>query len=383
MNKNYLYANIDIAQSSKKSDICGDVIHTIRRKQGTLILLCDGIGSGIKANLAAKMLIARLTELIDRGFSQHIAFHKIVETQNQYRTNGFSYVAFTLIWIRPDGATEILSHDGTRPIVIPKAGRLHPVNMDYHSSGQAIIGQCNLQLNIGDRLLVFSDGITQAGLGRSCAAGWTENQIAKDIASQVEELNSSQIASAVHKIALQKWGKPDGDDCTVMTITLGKPETVTLLTGPPANKKDDPHTINDFLNLHGTKIICGGTTAGIAARIMNKELTVTDDVTGPWTPPCFALEGIDMVTEGVVTLNQIANLIKIDPSKLQGASTAEKLCRHLLAADQINFIVGQAQNPASNDTLFTQIGVTQRINVIETLKKELSRLDKLVLIDYI
>ncbi len=379
MESQYLYAEIETAQSSKKTNICGDVVHTIRRSEGTLVLLCDGIGAGIKANLAARMLIARATELMNRGFSQRAAFTRLVETQNQFRTNGSSYVAFSLIWIRPDGYADILTHDGPTPLFLPASGKCRPVKMEYQSLGKAVVGEGSSPLQNGDSILLVSDGITQAGLGKTCPEGWPESRIADFINHMPgRESHRSSLAHAIHRKALELWARPDGDDCTAVCLTLRPARQVSILTGPPADSNYDTDVVQRFMRSPGRKIICGGTTSNIAARVLNRSVNILNQAANPWMPPAFAIDGIDLVTEGIVTLNQVANLITINPEELTGDSTVETLCAWLRGADRINFIVGSGFNPEQNDTVFRQIGVVERVRIVEILTRQLQAMDKLV-----
>lgn len=278
------------------------------------------------------------------------------------------------------GYADILTHDGPAPIFLSGAGKARPLKMDYQSLGKAIIGEGNCQLQDGDTLVVVTDGITQAGLGRTCPNGWPEGQIADFINRDWSRgTETTSLARIIHQQALSLWSRTDGDDCTSVTLTLRPARQVSILTGPPSDPEDDAWIIHRFMNHPGRKIICGGTTSEIAARVLKRPLEILNQSASPWMPPAFRLEGIDLVTEGIIILNQLANLLTVHTERLNGSSLVKLLCGYLLEADCIHFLVGSSLNPQKDDTFFHQIGIVERKRILEILAQQLQTLEKLVI----
>lgn len=383
MEQAYLHPEVRISQSPKKADACGDVVRLLRKREGTLVLLCDGIGSGIKANLAANMLISRFVELLEGGFSFRACFTRTVETLNKYRHEGMGYVAFTAMWILPDGGVTILTHDAPNPLRLLGKAMACPVTMSYETIGHAIIGESCIVLHEGEGLLAMSDGITQSLLGTNEHREWR----AEEIADFIRKLNTddvNEIARDVHLEALKFWADTNGDDCTVAAMKLRPVNQVTILTGPPQNKASDVHAVTMLMQRKGRKIVCGGSTAEIVARILKKKVSVNTADENPLVPPSFDMEGVDLTTEGVVTLNQVCNLLTQGEENPGGENNAvEKLFAFLMEADRVDFIVGQARNPAAASRTLQQLGVQERNRIISDIVQRLQEMDKLVTVQKI
>ncbi len=383
MESAYLHVEVDTAQSVKgRNSVCGDIVDIQRSRANTTIIICDGMGSGVRANLAARMAVARMTELLTNGFSLWNAFARLIHTINEYRGKGNTYAAFTVVSVLPSGAGTVLTYDAPTPIIISKHRRARPMQLRFETIEHALVGEATCVLEPGEGILAMTDGITQAGLGRNMPEGWPEKEVAEFINVTLADGQAmNKIPEAVHKQALQFWASARGDDCTASLISCRPGKSVTIFTGPPSNKALDPAVVNKFMRSRGTRVVCGGTTAGLVARCLGKKLNVNQENASPVAPPAYSIDGIDLVTEGVVTLNQVANLIEIDPAELEEDSGVSRLCRLLHEADRVIFIVGRAINPAGENVTFRQIGVLRRERIVELLAEDLRKAGKMVLVE--
>lgn len=379
MEQAYLHPEIAIAQSAKKPNACGDVVHVVRQREGTLLLLCDGIGSGVKANLAARMLIARFEELLDGGFSLRSAFARVVETLNKYRAEGVGYVAFTVVWILPHGGVSVLTHDAPNPVRIMGPGQACVAKMEYETVGHAVVGEGSFVLRKNEGLLAMSDGITQSGLAVAMRQGWMESDIAQWVRVMASN-DVNEIARKVHRQALEYWGATNGDDCTAVAIALRPGKRVAVFTGPPEDKKNDADIVGRLMKFAGVKIVCGGSTSNIVGRVLGRKVEIDAAADNPLIPPSFHIDGIDLVTEGIVTLNQVCNLIGSNEPE-DNDNAVERFCAFLHDADRVDFLVGQARNPAGGSRTLQQLGVVERNRIVDAIAQRLRAMDKLVLVE--
>jgi hypothetical protein len=152
-----------------------------------------------------------------------------------------------------------------------------------------------------------------------------------------------------------------------------------VFTGPPSDRDGDDAAVRAFAASDAVKIVCGGTTAGIFARVLGKELQVDRYESGTFAPPKYAMSGFDLVTEGVLTLNQACNLIR-DGS--DGDDTpAAAMARLLRAADVVRVTVGQTVNPANVDATFKRLGLRGRRDAVDELVLLLAARGKIVTVD--
>lgn len=380
----YIHVEIEVAQSPKKPGTpCGDLVAFERSPAATTFVLCDGLGSGIKANLAATMCGARLLEALRQGTTLRHAFGNLVKNMIHVRGTELPYACFVVIRVLNDGQATVLSYDMPPPLFVTSS-HAAPLPQRTRTVENALIGESHAQLAPGDGIMVMSDGVTMAGLGLSQRNGWrTEGvqQYLRELLSERRPLR--ELARAVHDRARDLWEQVGGDDTTVAMVLCRWGKTLNILTGPPANKQHDRAVAQKFMLSEGWKVVAGSTTAEIVARFLDKPLEVEQDLRSKLAPPRYYIEGVDLVTEGAITLNQVYNVLEADPKSFEEQSGVTELQHLLREADRINFTVGEAKNPAHGDIVFQQRGLLTRANIVPLLAEKLEKMGKLVTVEYV
>lgn len=418
----YIHVEIELEQSSKKAGMpCGDVVRSRRSNWGTTIVCADGIGSGIRAHIAAEMCCARIFEGIDRGRSFRKVFASVASTMQNSRDPKKPFAAFNMARIRPDGNATILSYDAPFPILVSRNGATALANRPFSLPG-GLAFESNIQLECGEGILLMSDGITQAGIGYGANSEWTTEGVVRFINDNLTNtVKFSLIPERIHQEAKQRWSgvfdhgesmlrrsnrsassgfspyTPDkkhqattpyrhkvvGDDCTVVLGYCRTGQTINILTGPPSERENDMKIIRKFVETPGLKIVCGGTTSRLVSQFLNVPLEMEREPLSDIAPPRYGIKGINLVTEGAVTLNQVYNILDEDISNLNEDSGVTELRMLLNVADRINFIVGCADNTANDDISFRQRGVLSRKVLIPLLAEKLREEGKLVNVEYV
>lgn len=377
----YLHVEVTAEQSSKRPpDPCGDFFRYERSPSATTFVCADGIGSGVKANVAAVMCAARLFELLERGFSLREAFATVARTMTAAMDTGMPFVAFNVARIHADGRTTILSYEAPPPIFVGKR-RAQVLNQRTLNLERAMVGEAQCHLEAGEGLLVCSDGITQAGLGSGLALGWEPSGVCQCVNDLLAEgVAWPRMAVEVHDRARALWGRQPGDDCMVVLARCRAGRTVNIFTGPPADRAQDGAQVARFLRMEGAKVVCGATTAKIFAHSTGTPLQV-EQTTSLIAPPAYRVRGIELVTEGAVTLNQAYNILDEDPTAYAEHSGVTKLCELLRGADRVNILLGGARNPAEGDISFRQQGILPRTTILPLLADKLRQRGKLVIVE--
>lgn len=377
----YLHVEIAGAQSAKQAgDPCGDVFECRRTPQATTIVCADGIGSGVRANVAATMCVSRLFELLERDFSLRDAFAAVARTMTAAMGTDLPFVAFTVARIQADGRATILSYESPPPIFVGRR-RAQVLHQRTLTLEPAVVGEAQCHMEPGEGLLICSDGITQAGIGSNLGMGWGAEGVCESVNEALAEGTPlPDLVSEVHDHARMLWGGKRGDDCTAVIAACRPGRIVNLLTGPPANRADDRAVISAFLRSEGAKVVCGATTAKLVGERLGIGLEV-EQSQSLIAPPAYRLSGIDLVTEGAVTLNQAYNIIDEDPAGYAEESGVTDLCELLRSADRVNIILGRARNPASDDIAFRQQGILPRTKVVPRLALKLRHQGKLVVLE--
>ncbi len=380
------YKHVDIltAQSPKRpGDVCGDVLSWRRDATATTAVLADGIGSGVRAHIAATLCASRLMALIEGGASLRHAVGELVRTMEGNRDPSRPFAAFAVARVLNDGQATVLGYE--MPGTVLLSGRhAAPLPQRTVTLGTALVGEASCYLEPGEGLLLVSDGITQSGLGRGLANGWgleASAQFARD--GLVAGRRLADVPCAVHDEARQHWGPDRGDDCTAVLVSCRLGNTINILTGPPSDRRHDAEAIAAFLAAEGLKVVCGATTAAIVARCLGRKVDIEQDPRSLVAPPRYCIEGIDLVTEGAVTLTQVYNVIDESPDRHEEDSGVTDLCGLLWSADRVNITVGVAANPANGTISFRQQGILPRTTIIPLLRDKLEKSGKLVLVRHI
>ncbi len=360
--------------------VCGDLVFEDRQADGATFMVLDGIGSGIKANLAAQMFSARLSELLKRGFSVHEATASLVETLHRARTEDILFSAFTLIRILPDGSASAVSYEMPAPIFIEARTASIAKQRFFTMSGE-VVGETLFKLRPGSGFIVVSDGITQAGLGGPLPQGLTIEGTRDFVNRAIHDGRSlSLLPQLLVEEAGRLCGGRHGDDATAVLFSVRPGKTVQILTGPPIKSEDDSEFVSKFISSDGIKVVCGSTTSDICARLSGREIRTGTGGT-PFEPPEHFIEGIDLVTEGALTLNQLFNILEAREEDLDAASPVTRLRAFLLAADRVHFRIGGASNPGHSNIIFRQLGVLPRSVIVPLIADKLRARGKLVIVD--
>jgi len=413
----YTHVDIHTVQSPKKPGMpCGDMLATLRTNTGTIVICADGIGSGIRAHIAAQMCVSRLIESMQLGLSLRTVFQSVATTMQAARDPQKPFAAFSIARIRSDGYATILSYDSPLPIMVSRQGAMILANRPFPLPG-GLAMESTCQLDMGEGILLMSDGITQAGLGYGPNTEWTSEGVVRFINHRISSrLKLSLAPEVLHKEALARWkgevqegarpaisersfspytpdarhraivkhaAKVTGDDVSVVLALCRTGQTVNILTGPPLDRDNDIPTVKRFLGLPGLKIVCGGTTAKLVAKYLNVPLQMEPEPMCTIAPPRYGIKGINLVTEGAVTLNQVYNILDEDIANLHVDSGVTELRLLLGVADKLNIILGMADNSANADISFRQQGVLSRRVLIPLLAEKLRQEGKLVNVEQV
>jgi len=377
----YIHTNVEIAQSSKKTgDVCGDVVDVYRNATSTNIVLCDGIGSGLKANIYAKMCCARIIHMLREGSSVKRTFETVGETMNKAWGTGDPFSVFTIVSILNTGNTTIMAYDMPSPIFICKQYANVVKSRTYYWK-KALIHESHLILRKNEGVVIMSDGITQAGLGNGLINGWESEGVVKfvNLNSYIHNIQYRDLTNSIHKQALKLWGKKYGDDCTVVTAYNKRGITLNVLTGTPESKEDDNSFVMDYMQSEGIKVVCGGSTSMMLARELKKPVEIKEEMS-PIVPPSFIIPGITLATEGMITLNQLFNLLNEDIDSSSGDNIVLELLEYFQTADKILFWVGKSGNIGHNMLELKQQGIQNRLAIVKLIAHKLRELEKLVVI---
>jgi hypothetical protein len=355
------YIEVSVQQKNRKEErVCGDVFLSRRIKEEgrTILVLSDGLGHGIKANLLATLtstLAASFTE--ERREVNRIAA-TIFSTLPFDEIKQLNYATFTIVEISGDGQVRILEFENPGTIVLRGSRLFEPTwNASLvESSDQQPREVLTTLFNVRkeDRIIFCTDGIVQSGLGSDAfPAGWGQEQFKRFVMDSVKEehdISASKLAGRViNKANLNDRFFPE-DDMSCAVVYFREPRKLMICTGPPLKEEIDHDYAEILRNFDGRKIICGASTSDLIAREWNKTITDTNVISDPELPPVSHMDGVEFITEGILTLSKVNEILKnYTPSSKLGKGPADEIVRLILDSDEICFIAGTRINEAHQD----------------------------------
>lgn len=340
--------------------ICGDVFlyRYIKEEDRVIAVLSDGMGHGVKANV-----LATLTATMALNFTrEHKEVDRIAEiimnTLPVCSERKISYSTFTIVDIESTGRANILEYDNPSTIVLRGTEIFDPswkkVTLDKGKNAGKVLRNCSFIPAKEDRIIFCSDGVSQSGMGSEAFPfGWGRDEIANYASSLVNSeasisavMLSGKIVTMAHKNDAYKAK----DDISCATIYFREPRKLLICTGPPYEKEKDKELAAKVKNCTGKVILCGGTTADIVARELNKAIIDELIFEDPELPPESFIDGIDLTTEGILTLQKVNEILKSYNNSVRlGKGPADKIVKLIMDSDEIHFVIGTRINVAHQD----------------------------------
>ena len=388
---------VDVAYKSlnKFTEVlCGDKVELLKTDDSNIMILADGMGSGVKANILATLTSKILGTMFLNGATLEECVETIVETLPICKVRQVAYSTFSILQVFHSGAAYLVEFDNPSCIFI-RNGKLVPIPQNIREVQGKKINEYRFQVQRGDALILMSDGTVHAGVGQLLNFGWLWEDIAKYAVKQYAlTISAMRLAAAICQACDELYQYRPGDDTTVACMRIINAKPVHLMTGPAQDPSMDEEMVRSFMSGDDStkRIVCGGTSATIVSRVLKKRLDVSMDYVDPDIPPIAYMDGIEMVTEGVLTLNRVVQLLRryvknetvsedffLELDKPNGASMVAKML--IEDCTELHLYVGKAINSAyQNPGLPFDLGIRQ--NLVEQLKTVVEEMGKQVTVTY-
>lgn len=386
--------SIDVAWKSLNKhheELCGDKVEVLKTADSDIVILADGMGSGVKANILATLTSKILGTMFLKGAKIESCVETIAKTLPVCKVREVAYATFSILQIFHTGDAYLVEFDNPNCVFVR-----NKQIVDYPFQERILEGkkihEYRFKVELNDCFVLMSDGVIFAGVGEILNFGWTWESMAEyTLKCTKETMSASRLAVMLSQACDDLYDHKPGDDTTIAVTRVVNRQVVNIFTGPPKNKEDDERLMKEFMRIEGKKVVSGGTSANIAARILHKNIVTSIDYADPNVPPMATIEGLDLVTEGVLTLGKALQLLRryekddFDVEffdELDANSGVSKLAKMIIEeCTELNLFVGKAMNVAhQNSNLPFDLSI--RMNLVEQLKEVTENLGKLVTVKY-
>lgn len=370
--------------------LCGDHVDLVEQgENSSVIVLADGLGSGVKASILSTLTSKIISTMMAEGLSLDDCVSTIAATLPICSVRGVAYSTFTIIHIRNNEEAELIQYDNPLVIVLRNGKNYDYPKTEMNIGGKRIFKSV-IKLMEDDIFIAMSDGCPHAGIGLSYNFGWKRDDIIDFMETVAVNGYTAKTLSTILVDQVNKlYEEKPGDDATACVIKIRKRVPMNILFGPPSNRDDANRMMSLFFSKEGKHIVCGGTTSSIVSKYLGKPIKASLVFDKNGVPPIAEIEGVDLVTEGVITINKVLEYAKdaLKDNALYeewgyGRDGASLICRLLFEeATDINFYVGRAINPAHQNPDLP-ISFNIKMNLVEELSKCLKLMGKRIKVSY-
>ncbi len=370
--------------------LCGDHIEIIETgDDSTVCVLADGLGSGVKASILSTLTSKIIATMTSQGIALEECVKTIAATLPICKVREVAYSTFTIIHLIQNEEAEILCYDNP-DVIMYRNGKQYDYPFQELNIEGKIIHKARVKIQENDTFIAMSDGCIHAGVGMSLNFGWERKEIAEFMETLTDVgFTAKTLSTVLTDQCLKLYGGNPGDDTTALTVRIRSRQQINLMIGPPSDRNDCDKMVSLFLSKGGKRIVCGGTTSTIVSKYLDKPIIPNINYFDPEIPPTATIEGIDLVTEGVITINRVNEYAKdylADNEsykqwnyKQDGAAMISRMLFE--EATDINFYVGRAVNPAHQNPNLP-INFNIKMQLVNELSESLKKMGKNIKVNY-
>ena len=159
-------------------ELCGDHVEIVDQgDNSSVIVLADGLGSGVKASILSTLTSKIISTMMSAGLSLDECVDTIAATLPICSTRGVAYSTFTIMHVIDSEHLELIQYDNPLVIMIRDGEIFDYPTKELSYDGKKIYSS-QIKMKEGDIFIAMSDGCPHAGIGREFNFGWKREDIA-------------------------------------------------------------------------------------------------------------------------------------------------------------------------------------------------------------
>jgi hypothetical protein len=358
----------------KGEELPGDTVEIDTSESSTVVVLSDGLGSGVKANILSSLTAKMTMGMLKYGCDLSEVIEALAGTLPVCEIRGIAYSTFTILQVFDDGRTYLAEYDNP-PAIIGQGSNIMDVPRKTRVISGRRINEAHFNLDENNWVVLVSDGVIHAGIGGIWNLGWTHERVQNYVSRVIATFEDAQeMCDDLCHVCQRLYAGEIGDDVAVATVMIRKPRYLTLMIGLPKDKSKDREMLAHFLAREGKRAVAGGSTSQMVARELGRELKVNLGSMVDNIPPTGYIEDIDLVVEGTLTIERTLKYLREGRKKVSlmyKPDGGSRLCSALLEADDIHILMGTAVNPAHQSPDLPE-ALQLKSRMVEELSKILS-----------
>lgn len=370
-------------------ELCGDRVSVVHTSQSFICVLADGLGSGVKANILATLTSTILAEMLKNGVDLHEAVYTLTSTLPTCKERQVAYSTFSTLQVFNNGEAVLIEFDNPKAIILRNGIEVDMARHTIRIQNRLVV-ESRFKCKPNDVIVLVSDGVLHAGLGTVLNFGWKRKDVVQHLRQTMRSNDKARdIGENLMVVVNDLYQDVPMDDSTVVVARIVDRTKTVVMVGPPRNFEDDKQTVMKLLSADGKKIVCGGTTAQIVSRFLKEDIRLDENISlNSDLPPMAMIKGIDLVTEGVLTLGRVVDLLVDCVSSkqqfdhlcsIEAKDGAVKMVQMLLSeCSEIIFLAGLADNPAHSQVAYSPLSLRFKVRLIERIAEHLRSLGKVV-----
>ena len=369
--------------------LCGDHVDVAQRGDSSIVVLADGLKSGVKASILSTLTAKILTTMLEGGMELEECVRTIAATLPVSSEHGVAYSTFSVIRTIENREAELIVYDNPH-IILRRGGKRYEFPKTIQEIDGKTIYMAKIPVQLGDIFIALSDGAIGAGPGKTMNPTWKRENIADFMEMMADgDFTAKTLATMLIGECENLYEGQPQDDTKACVVKVRERNQVNLMIGPPSRREDEKAMMSLFFSKAGKHIVCGGTTSQLAADFLGVPLDTNADYLDPEIPPTSKIAGVDLVTEGAITINRVLgyaqNYLEDNQSYAQWSykpDGASQIARMLFEeATDIDFYVGQAINPAHQNEA-SPVNSTIKMRLISELSECLKKMGKRIKVSY-
>ena len=154
-----------VSLSKHGEELCGDRVEIINGDDSVTMVLADGLGSGVKANILATLTSKIIGTMIANGLGIGDAVETIAQTLPVCSQRKIAYSTFSILKAENNGEASLIQYDNPSALFLRDGKCIDYDVKQVEVHGKNIL-ESHFTLRKNDMFLLISDGVVHAGVGK-------------------------------------------------------------------------------------------------------------------------------------------------------------------------------------------------------------------------